>query len=515
MTADYKTVTKLDPKRHDPQFCQWGCWSDAYLLHTEINMTDPESNKETTPLSPTLEVDPSDLYALHPEAVREPPTGFKGRLRFLGPGLILVGSVVGSGEIILTTSLGAMVGFSMLWFVLLSCWSKNIIQAELARFAIATGEPFLHAFDRLPGKFPAFNGKRVSWYIYFWLIWIIPGIFGGGGVYGGAGQIIHAVFPFLGSEWWTFVLAFGCSAIILTGSYVGIERLMTVMVFLFTATTITCAFLLQTTEYAITWDQVKDGLTFSFPAFAILAAIAMYGGTGVGTGEQVSYSYWCVEKGYARFTGPVDRSDEWVGRAKGWIKVMQLDVIMTLLLLTSVTIPFYMLGAGILHRIGEQPNGLETITVLSNIYTHTLGEWAFWLFMAGAFIVLYSTIVSGLGAGSRIFADGMAVLGLTKRNDYPTRVRVRRTFAVVVPLISSICYFIFRNPVGMLSIAHMIGAIQYPIFAGGAIYLRYKHLDQRVAPSRLANFTLWLCFIIMLVLAAYVKFLGYALMSSA
>ncbi len=135
--------------------------------------------------------------------------------------------------------------------------------------------------------------------------------------------------------------------------------------------------------------------------------------------------------------------------------------------------------------------------------------------MAGAFIVLYSTIVSGLGAGSRIFADGMAVLGLTKRNDYPTRVRVRRTFAVVVPLISSICYFIFRNPVGMLSIAHMIGAIQYPIFAGGAIYLRYKHLDQRVAPSRLANFTLWLCFIMMLVLAAYVKFLGYALMSSA
>ena len=127
-------------------------------------MSDIEPTEERALDSEAHEVDLEDLYALQPKAVREPPLEFRQRMRYLGPGLILVGSVVGSGGIILTSSLGALVGFSMLWFVLLSCWSKNIIQAEHARYPISSGEPFLQAFNCLPGKFPALGGKKVSWY---------------------------------------------------------------------------------------------------------------------------------------------------------------------------------------------------------------------------------------------------------------------------------------------------------------------------------------------------------------
>lgn len=460
------------------------------------------------PREPTSQ--PSDdLYALDPNAIQDPPESFSGTLKFLGPGLILVGSVVGSGEIILTTTLGSMVGFSMLWFVLLSCWSKNIVQAELARFSVASGEPFLHAFNRLPGKLPAFNGKRVSWYIYFWMIWIIPGQLIGGGIYGGAGQAVHTALPFLGSEWWTIILAMGASAIILTGTYTSIERLMTVLVVSFTFITLTCAVLLQMTDYAITWQEVQAGMRFEFPLFALMAALAMYGGTGVGTGEQIAYTYWCVEKGYARFSGPADASEGWVRRAKGWIKVMQTDVVLTLVLLTCATIPFYMLGAGVLYRINAQPDGLETISVLSNMYTQTLGEWAFWLFMVGAFFVLYSTCVSGLGGGVRIFADGMAVMGLIERNDYETRVRILRTWAVVSPLVTSAAYFYFQNPVWMLTMGHMFGAIKFPLIAGGVLYLRYRHLDQRVKPSFKTDMLLWASFLIMIALTVYILYAKY------
>lgn len=68
-----------------------------------------------------------DLYALDLKSIEDPPKTLGETLKYLGPGMILVGSVVGSGEIMLTTSLGSIVGFSMLWFVLLSCWSKNIV----------------------------------------------------------------------------------------------------------------------------------------------------------------------------------------------------------------------------------------------------------------------------------------------------------------------------------------------------------------------------------------------------
>ena len=66
-------------------------------------------------------------------APREPPSGLVATLRHLGPSFILVGSVVGSGEIILTTTLGARVGFVMLWWMLLSCAGKSRVADEPRR----------------------------------------------------------------------------------------------------------------------------------------------------------------------------------------------------------------------------------------------------------------------------------------------------------------------------------------------------------------------------------------------
>ena len=61
--------------------------------------------------------------ALDPYTVREgeassAPVTVRERLRHLGPSIVVSGSVVGSGEIILTASLGAAAGFGLLWWVL-------------------------------------------------------------------------------------------------------------------------------------------------------------------------------------------------------------------------------------------------------------------------------------------------------------------------------------------------------------------------------------------------------------
>ena len=74
-----------------------------------------------------------DLYARDAETFLEPPRGLRSTLRYLGPGFILVGSIVGSGELIMTTKLGAQAGFALLWFVLISCVIKTVVQAELGR----------------------------------------------------------------------------------------------------------------------------------------------------------------------------------------------------------------------------------------------------------------------------------------------------------------------------------------------------------------------------------------------
>src|SRR5688500_7914863 len=69
-----------------------------------------------------------------------PQQGFFGVLRQLGPGLSVTGSIVGSSELIASTTLGAKVGFTALWLIVLSCLIKVVVQMKLARYVISSGQ---------------------------------------------------------------------------------------------------------------------------------------------------------------------------------------------------------------------------------------------------------------------------------------------------------------------------------------------------------------------------------------
>ena len=60
-----------------------------------------------------------------------------------------------------------------------------------------------------------------------------------------------------------------------------------------------------------------------------------------------------------------DNTDEWRLRAKGWIKVMNLDAVLSMVVYTLVTAAFYLLGAAVLFKRGEVPEGLKNKRVLS------------------------------------------------------------------------------------------------------------------------------------------------------
>ena len=54
-------------------------------------------------------------------------------LRNIGPGVVVSGSVVGSGELLVTTRMGAEAGYVFLWGVILACVVKFFLQVELGR----------------------------------------------------------------------------------------------------------------------------------------------------------------------------------------------------------------------------------------------------------------------------------------------------------------------------------------------------------------------------------------------
>ena len=131
-----------------------------------------------------LRSDSEDRYTRPEGEVQEPPSSFWSTVKYLGPSVIISATIVGSGEIILTASLGAMVGYTMLWWVLMSCWSKSILQAELARYIVLSGDTYLRAINRVPGKIP---GPRdgFSWPVLMGLLAFFPALRGIGGLVGG------------------------------------------------------------------------------------------------------------------------------------------------------------------------------------------------------------------------------------------------------------------------------------------------------------------------------------------
>lgn len=427
-----------------------------------------------------------DGYTQPDGATQAPPASWRATLKYLGPSVIISATIVGSGEIILTASLGAAVGYVMLWWVLFSCWSKSILQAELARYIVLSGDTYLRALNRIPGKIPGPRGP-FSWPIVLGLIGLATGLTGLGGLIGGAGQAVLIFFPDLNPILAVGVLAALAAVLLASGSYRRLEQVMLLFVITFTLLTVSGVLLMQGTQFAIQADDVVAGFQFEFSTSFAVLALAAYGYTGVNSGEISSYTYWCIEKGYPARIGRFDGTPEWHARAQGWLKVLRTDIWITLVILTCATIPFYFLGAGVLHAMGQQPEGSETITALSHMFTQTLGPWSLWLFAVGAFSILYSSSIAGVAAGARYVPDYLIELGFISRERLDLRYGIIRLYCVIVPFIGLGLYAGFQRPVLMVMIAASYAAIMLPVQSGITLYLQAKRLPAEVRPGPLAR----------------------------
>jgi len=437
-----------------------------------------------------------DLYVFNESEVKEPPEGIIGALKYLGPGLILTASIVGSGELIATTTLGATAGFVTLWVIIVSCLVKVTLQLEFGKHAINTGESTMLAMNKLPGP----RMGKANWTVWFWVIVMSLKMMQLGGIVGGTALALNIAFPGVSPPIWTWVTALSVALLIWQGSYKFIERACVFMIVCFVLFTIACALFLQATPYRISWADIAEGLQFKLPAFAVGVAIAAFGITGVGGDEIMQYPYWCLEKGYARFTGPKKDTEDWVRRARGWIKVMYVDALFSMVIYTIATIAFYMLGAAVLHGRGTIPQGYDAMRTLATMYTESVGPWAMWVYLIGAIVVLYSTAFSALGAWSRQYTDAFSRIGLLNFSDMKQRQRWIGALAWIIAIIWALLFLAFKAPVFMVILGGIGTSLMLLIVVYAALFFRYTRLDERLRPSRFYDVALWVSAIAIAVL---------------
>ena len=478
-------------------------------------------------------------------SVSEPPQTLWQSLAHLGPGIVLASSIVGSGELIATTIVGAEAGFVLLWLIILGCAIKVAAQIEIGRTTLTWGRTPLDAFNRVPG--PRFLG--MGWIYWGWVLMTALIVVQQGGILAGVAQSLSGGLPVTsaGREWnrlhdeaadtrvaeaavrrrgdaaeadaiharleavtgamntlpsppdetiWAVVVGVVTAVLLGVGRYRLIERVSILLVGTFTLVTLLSLVMLQCDPaWAISSGEIISGLIPSLPPTVggrspLVTALATVGIIGVGASELMIYPYWCLEKGYGQAVGPRDDSPAWAARARGWLKVMQLDAWGSMIVYTTVTICFYLLGAATLGRLGLRPGGGEMVRTLGAMYAPVFGDWARGVFLIGAFAVLYSTLFVAAAGNARMVVDGLILAGRLPADEASRAIWSKR-LSVVWPLAALILALIIREPVGMVLASGIAQAIMLAALGVAVLFFRHRDFDVRLTPSRGWDLLLW------------------------
>lgn len=428
----------------------------------------------------------TDPYVRDSTKILEPPKGWRPSVRFLGPGMVTSAAVVGSGELITATALGAQVGFILLWIILVSTIVKVGVQIELARWTISTGKASVTGYNDVK---PKIRGK--SWMSYLGLLNFTQGVIGQGGVMAASAFAFSVALPVVGEPlstssltFWVVLIVAVTIAIHLTNKYAIVERISTVLVVLVTASVVGLVIGLQYTEYSWTLMDIGEGMSFQLSVGAMGFALAVFGFTGIGADEITKYTYWCVEKGYAGWAGPNDGSEAWVKRARGWIAVMKKDAWLSWVIYTVATVSFYILGAAVLHPQGIQPEGTEVITSLSRTFTDTIGPGAQVFFLVGAGVALFKTVLANTPGFARQMTNTLAVFGAFRWEDPKARNRWIRGFMIGLPVVWGAFALALKAPLTMVLIAGVINAFWLMAIVIAVIYLGRTQTDPRLRDGK-------------------------------
>lgn len=491
--------------------------------------------------------------------VQEPPAKLGGILRQLGPGLIMAAGIVGSGELIAATLTGAKAGFIFLGLIFFGCFIKCFTQVEIARHAIVRGETTLRLLNRLPGPRLALGKFSGNWIVLFWAFTMIFGFGQLGGIVGGVGQGMAIAMPITekGREYneaasarakltvlkkkmatapnasnlklehdklsaaivgfdfqikpkddriWALILAGLTSVMLVRGGFGFIETFAAVLVGAFTLVTIANLFVLQTQpEWAVRAADFREGLGFGFLSSGsekIGVALATFGIIGVGAAEIVAYPYWCLEKGYGRWTGARDDSEGWFARARGWIRVMQWDAWLSMVIYTFCTVVFYLLGAAVLSQLGLVPEKQDLIRTLSVMFSPVFGGYAVGVFLFGAVAVLFSTFFISNATKCRLYTDFASVSGLANL-DETQRERWVRGLGAMLPMICVCVYVVWPNPGKLVLISGIFQSLLLVPLGFAVLWLRYREGESRLQSGRGWDVMLWVSFISFVTIGIY------------
>ena len=367
------------------------------------------------------------------------PSTLGGKLRYVGPGLVVAATGVGAGDMVSSLSAGTGFGTVLIWAVVLGAVLKYVLTEALGRWYMATGDTILEGW------------RSLGWWASgYFIVYLLLATF----VYGAAATSVASLalttaFPGVLPLWAWAVLhgvVFGF-VIVGIGRYKLFERVMQVFVGIMFVTVVGLAILLGPNL-----GDLALGFVPRIPDGALLTTLAVIGGVG-GTFTLASYPYWARERGW---------------RQSQWIPTMRLDLLVGYVMTGIFMVAMLVVGTELLFASGNEISGEEGLVALSDPIAGRFGPIASAMFLLGFWAAATSSITGAWNGASYLFADFVRTARGARGEEADAYLSEKspwfRGFLAWMTFPPMILH-VFGQPIGLVILYAALGAIFMPFLA--------------------------------------------------
>lgn len=352
-----------------------------------------------------------------------------GWLRSLGPGIITAALVFGPGSMTITSRLGALYGFALLWVVVVAAFFMIVFTAMAARIGLASDLSLLGAIRQKWGN-PASVSIGIG-------VFLVTASFQAGNTIG-ASVAFAELFHTSPTPWILTFTLMAIGLLFVRAFYQVLEKIMLLLVGL-----MLIAFLTTLALAKPSLTGLLSGLVPTIPDGSQMLVIALVASSFSIVGAFYQ-AYLVQERRRIRPEGPASPKDSFVG-------IIILGLIGSVVLASAATV---------LHPRGLQVN---TATDMARALEPIFGNWASTLFMGGLFGASFSSLIGNATIGGSLLGDALG-LGNQLRS-LPVRVLI----ALVMVFGAAIALAFGRLPLELIVFAQGITILIVP-FIGWGIY---------------------------------------------
>jgi Mn2+/Fe2+ NRAMP family transporter len=464
------------------------------------------------------------------------PARKKPLVKMMGPGIVMAGLAIGSGELIMWPWITSIVGAQLLWAAAIGIFLQLWINIEIGRWSIVTGESPFTGMVRV-----------IKTIVYVWVFMIVVGKFLPGWARETGIALRDLIFgPGHSSPPWAWTaLVFAAVAAILFGPKVIYEAVERSIMFLIVVIVVGLIYVVWEIGSMDLFMAMWDGVTniFDFPDFPVpvfaddgsirdelsfsrfFGAVVFAGAGGLGN---LYYAYYLREKGigmgarmptlmsaaHKHETKEMDtgflypETEENQKRFRDWFRYVVTDQVLFFWLLGSVTMFLFIFGAlAVLHPIGLVPDRGSLVWDLASILEESMGTSGRYIFLVVGMAALFSTQLGGVDGGSRIFSD------LLHTNfKFGKWFKLEQWYLILVSttmIIGTFSVWFFEQydiaGLDFLFISALIGGFAMAVYVPLLLYMNLTYLPKSARPG-------WINIFFMVIASAmYIGFAGYTI----